>query len=99
MTPTLAPSLARLRPGDRARAKALFAVMAVVFSEDTPGEELADPYVDNLLAREDLFLRCAARDANHGDVFVPADDEDTHALDFYQAIGGLGTPVTIFTFA
>ena len=45
------------------------------------------------------FLRRAGRDANHGDVVVPADDEDTHALDFYRAIGGLGTPVTIFTFA
>lgn len=30
--------------------------------------------------------------------FVPADNEDTHALDFYQAIGGVATPVTIFTF-
>ena len=31
-------------------------------------------------------------------VFVPADDEDTHALDFYQALGGVPAPVTIFTF-
>jgi len=31
-------------------------------------------------------------------VFVPADNEDTHALDFYQAIGGEAAPVTIFTF-
>ncbi len=30
--------------------------------------------------------------------FVPADNEDTHALDFYRAIGGAPTPVTIFTF-
>jgi aminoglycoside 3-N-acetyltransferase I len=30
--------------------------------------------------------------------FVPADDEDTHALDFYRAIGGEGAAVTIFTF-
>ena len=30
--------------------------------------------------------------------FVPADNEDTHALDFYQAIGGAPAPVTIFTF-
>jgi aminoglycoside 3-N-acetyltransferase I len=31
--------------------------------------------------------------------FVPADNEDTHALDFYRAIGGAGAPVTIFTFS
>lgn len=31
-------------------------------------------------------------------VFVPADNEDTHALDFYQALGGDAAPVTIFTF-
>jgi aminoglycoside 3-N-acetyltransferase I len=31
-------------------------------------------------------------------VFVPADDEDSHALDFYRAIGGEAAPVTIFTF-
>jgi aminoglycoside 3-N-acetyltransferase I len=31
-------------------------------------------------------------------VWVPADNEDTHALDFYQATGGEAAPVTIFTF-
>lgn len=31
-------------------------------------------------------------------MFVPADDEDTHALDFYRAIGGEPSPVTFFTF-
>jgi aminoglycoside 3-N-acetyltransferase I len=30
--------------------------------------------------------------------FVPADDEDTHALEFYRALGGVPAPVTIFTF-
>ena len=30
--------------------------------------------------------------------FVPADDEDTHALAFYAALGGESAPVTIFTF-
>lgn len=44
------------------------------------------------------FLRSEARAAGHGAVFVPADDEDTHALDFYRAVGGEGAPVTIFTF-
>ena len=30
--------------------------------------------------------------------FVPADNEDEHALRFYENIGGTGAPVTIFTF-
>jgi aminoglycoside 3-N-acetyltransferase I len=31
-------------------------------------------------------------------VFVPADNDDAHALDFYRAIGGKPSPVTLFTF-
>jgi aminoglycoside 3-N-acetyltransferase I len=31
-------------------------------------------------------------------LWVPADNEDTHALDFYRALGGEPAPVTIFTF-
>jgi aminoglycoside 3-N-acetyltransferase I len=31
-------------------------------------------------------------------LFVAADDEDTHALDFYRALGGAGAAVTMFTF-
>jgi len=31
-------------------------------------------------------------------VFVPADDEDTPALDFYRALGGTASAVTIFEF-
>jgi aminoglycoside 3-N-acetyltransferase I len=30
--------------------------------------------------------------------FVPADDEDAHAIAFYRAIGGRASPVTFFTF-
>jgi aminoglycoside 3-N-acetyltransferase I len=33
------------------------------------------------------------------EVFVAADDEDTHALDFYRALGGDPAPVTFFTFS
>ena len=33
------------------------------------------------------------------DIFVPADDDDIHALDFYRALGGEESPVTFFTFA
>lgn len=43
-------------------------------------------------------LRERASARGIGVVFVPADDEDTHALDFYRAIGGEAAPVTIFTF-
>jgi aminoglycoside 3-N-acetyltransferase I len=31
------------------------------------------------------------------EVFVAADNDDGHALDFYRAIGGAPSPVTIFT--
>jgi aminoglycoside 3-N-acetyltransferase I len=32
------------------------------------------------------------------DLFVAADDEDAHALDFYRALGGVASAVTIFSF-
>lgn len=44
-------------------------------------------------------LRALGAAAGVEAVFVPADDEDEHALDFYRAIGGAGAPVTIFTFS
>ena len=43
-------------------------------------------------------LRSAATAEGIGDVFVPADNEDTHALDFYRGLGGIPTAVTFFTF-
>jgi aminoglycoside 3-N-acetyltransferase I len=43
-------------------------------------------------------LREAAARAGIREVFVPADDDDVHALDFYRALGGTAQPVTIFTF-
>jgi aminoglycoside 3-N-acetyltransferase I len=43
-------------------------------------------------------LRATAAALGIHDVFVAADDDDTHALDFYRAIGGVGAPVTIFSF-
>jgi aminoglycoside 3-N-acetyltransferase I len=43
-------------------------------------------------------LRAQAARAGISVAFVAADDDDTHALDFYRAIGGVPTPVTIFTF-
>lgn len=44
-------------------------------------------------------LREEAARAGIDVVFVPADDEDEHALDFYRALGGDAAPVTIFTFS
>ena len=41
--------------------------------------------------------RLAAADGI-GEIFGPADNDDTHALDFYRALGGEPAPVTIFTF-
>jgi aminoglycoside 3-N-acetyltransferase I len=32
-------------------------------------------------------------------VFVPADNDDLHALDFYQVLGGVPSAVTFFTFS
>lgn len=36
--------------------------------------------------------------ATINNVFVAADNEDVHALDFYRALGGTPAPVTMFTF-
>lgn len=44
-------------------------------------------------------LREDAARAGIADVFVPAETEDAHALDFYRALGGEPTPVVMFTFA
>jgi aminoglycoside 3-N-acetyltransferase I len=43
-------------------------------------------------------LRRQAAAAGIRVAFVPADNDDTHALDFYRALGGEEAPVTIFTF-
>jgi aminoglycoside 3-N-acetyltransferase I len=43
-------------------------------------------------------LRAQAAGTGITDLFVPADNEDAHALDFYRALGGEAAPVTIFTF-
>jgi aminoglycoside 3-N-acetyltransferase I len=43
-------------------------------------------------------LRDQAAAAGIAVLFVPADNDDTHALDFYRALGGVASPVTFFTF-
>lgn len=42
-------------------------------------------------------LRVGAAEAGVQCVFVPADNEDEHALEFYRAIGGAPSQVTFFT--
>jgi aminoglycoside 3-N-acetyltransferase I len=44
-------------------------------------------------------LRERATAAGIRDLFVPADNDDLHALDFYRALGGTASTVTFFTFA
>lgn len=43
-------------------------------------------------------LRIQAAALGIHEVFVAADNEDAHALDFYHALGGAASPVTIFSF-
>ncbi len=43
-------------------------------------------------------LRQAAAAEGIGEGFVLADDEDTHALDFYRALGASSLPATAFSF-
>jgi aminoglycoside 3-N-acetyltransferase I len=51
--------------------------------------------VGRLLVRR---LREEATRQGIEDLFVPADDDDLHALDFYRALGGVPSRVTFFTF-
>jgi aminoglycoside 3-N-acetyltransferase I len=44
-------------------------------------------------------LRQRAAAAGIGVLFVPADNDDRHALDFYRALGGAASAVTFFTFS
>lgn len=44
-------------------------------------------------------LRERAAAAGIRELFVPADNDDLHALDFYRALGGAASAVTFFNFA
>lgn len=46
-----------------------------------------------------MALRESARAIGIRDIFVPADNDDKHALDFYRALGGAPSAVTFFTFS
>ena len=100
----------RLVDGDRAEARDTFALMAEVFGEDSA--PLGDGYVDRLLGDDSFWVlgAFAGPDIVGGltahslpvgitEVFVAADNDDEHALDFYRAEGAVGSPVTIFSFS
>lgn len=72
----------------------------------SPSSEL---FIYDLAVREDhqrqgvatrlvLELRTAAALMGIHEIFVPADNEDEDALDFYRAQGATASPVTLFTF-
>ena len=72
--------------------------------------ESSEIFVYDIAVREDqqrkgvgrrlmMALREMAADFEIQDVFVPADNDDVHALDFYRALGGVPSPVTFFSFS
>lgn len=71
--------------------------------------ESSEIFIYDLAVREDVQrrgvgrrlmeeLRDQAAAAGVRVLFVPAEDEDEHALRFYRAVGGVPSPVTFFTF-
>ncbi len=86
-------------------------VMGALTAHELPmtRTETAEIFIYDLAVRPDRqrggvgralveHLVAAADPTSVSSVFVPADDEDVHALDFYRAVGGAAAPVTIFTF-
>jgi aminoglycoside 3-N-acetyltransferase I len=71
--------------------------------------ESAEIFIYDIAVREEhqrkgvgrrLMLALREKADAHGvqDIFVPADDGDTHAVAFYRALGGTPSSVTLFTF-
>lgn len=77
-------------PMTRSRSTELF-IYDLAVRADRQRRGIGRALVGELLSR--------ARAAGIETAFVPADDEDTHALEFYRAVGGVPAPVTIFTFS
>lgn len=59
----------------------------------------ADPQRKGIGSELVRALRADAAAVGIHDVFVPADNDDTHALDFYRRLGGEPSPVAFFTFS
>ena len=76
-------------PMTRSRATELF-IYDLAVKTDRQRQGIGRKLVTKLLS--------LARAAGIETTFVPADNEDTHALDFYRALGGTASPVTFFTF-
>ena len=77
-------------PMTRSRSTELF-IYDLAVRSDRQRRGIGRALVDHLLT--------LARTAGIDTTFVPADDEDTHALEFYRALGGVPSPVTFFTFS
>ena len=77
-------------PMTRSRSTELF-IYDLAVRVDRQRQGIGRALVDHLLA--------LGRTAGIDTTFVPADDEATHALEFYRALGGAPQPVTFFTFS
>ncbi len=52
------------------------------------------------IGRQLMTVLCEmAADVGIHEVFVAADNDDVHALDFYRALGAMPSPVTMFSFS
>lgn len=72
--------------------------------------EAAEIFIYDIAVREEhrrkgigrgLILALRESAGAHGveEIFVPADDDDQHALSFYEALGGKASRVTLFSFS
>jgi aminoglycoside 3-N-acetyltransferase I len=90
----LQPTLRRLSASDVDMVKAAFRMMAEVYDiavhPDQQRQGVGRQLVD--------ALRDEAARAGIVDVFVLADNDDLHALDFYRALGARADAVTMFSF-
>lgn len=81
---------AHLLPLTRVRASELF-VYDVAVREDWQRHGVGSALIERLLADGGA--------AGVEEMWVPADNDDVHALDFYRRTGGTAEPVTIFTYS
>jgi aminoglycoside 3-N-acetyltransferase I len=95
----------RLGPGDTGEATGGITAHTLPMTR----REIAEIFIYDVAVRRDhqrkgvgrellAHLRAVAAASGIGDVFVAADSDDRHALDFYRALGGAAAPVTMFSF-